>query len=216
MHWTKIKTKHYINSGLTFSQRGYHATFCALVAHLEKYPNDRQLSETFGKNYREILDKFPIIFGNSADNIGLKVLEDVERVSQEKSISRVSSRKHRVKSDGHGDGHVTEQRREEDMRVNKKHNYIEQFDLFYSKYPKKIGKQKAIQAWGKLDLKDGLLEKILKSLEAQKESKQWQKDDGEFIPHPATWLNQERWNDEGVENEESFGERIKRLAGKSD
>ena len=29
-------------------------------------------------------------------------------------------------------------------------------------------------------------------------SAQWRKDDGQFIPHPRTWLNQGRWKDEGV------------------
>jgi hypothetical protein len=27
-------------------------------------------------------------------------------------------------------------------------------------------------------------------------SEQWRRDDGRFIPHPATWLNQRRWEDE--------------------
>lgn len=25
---------------------------------------------------------------------------------------------------------------------------------------------------------------------------QWQRDGGQYIPHPATWLNQGRWKDE--------------------
>ena len=31
---------------------------------------------------------------------------------------------------------------------------------------------------------------------AQKLSRQWQKDGGQYIPNPATWLNQGRWEDE--------------------
>jgi hypothetical protein len=27
-------------------------------------------------------------------------------------------------------------------------------------------------------------------------SAEWTKDGGQFIPHPATWLNQKRWEDE--------------------
>ena len=30
----------------------------------------------------------------------------------------------------------------------------------------------------------------------QKESDQWTRDDGQFIPLPATYLNQGRWKDE--------------------
>jgi hypothetical protein len=37
---------------------------------------------------------------------------------------------------------------------------------------------------------------ILEKIEVYKQTSQWKKDNGEFIPHPATWLNQERWNDE--------------------
>jgi len=33
-------------------------------------------------------------------------------------------------------------------------------------------------------------------VEAQKRSRQWVESDGKYIPHPATWLNQGRWDDE--------------------
>ena len=36
---------------------------------------------------------------------------------------------------------------------------------------------------------------MIEKLVAYKETEQWQKDKGRFIPHPATWLNQERWQD---------------------
>ena len=41
------------------------------------------------------------------------------------------------------------------------------------------------------------LEISLSALENQKKSEQWTKDRGQFIPNPATWLNQQRWLDEG-------------------
>ncbi len=34
------------------------------------------------------------------------------------------------------------------------------------------------------------------AIEVQKQSEQWTKDNGRFIPNPATWLNQGRWEDE--------------------
>ena len=37
---------------------------------------------------------------------------------------------------------------------------------------------------------------VLKAIEAQKHSAQWQRDNGQYIPYPATWLNQGRWEDE--------------------
>lgn len=67
------------------------------------------------------------------------------------------------------------------------------FDRFWSVYPRKIGKGAAKKAWIKLKpWKTGdLVEIILSAIEAQKPH--WK--DPQFIPHPATWLNQERWAD---------------------
>jgi hypothetical protein len=33
-------------------------------------------------------------------------------------------------------------------------------------------------------------------IETHKKSSQWQKENGQYIPNPATWLNQRRWDDE--------------------
>ena len=45
-----------------------------------------------------------------------------------------------------------------------------------------------------------LLEQMLQAIEEQKKSKDWQKDNGQFIPYPYTWLNQGRWKDEVEED----------------
>ena len=70
------------------------------------------------------------------------------------------------------------------------------FNQFWTAYPKHIAKQSAVKAFEKLKPDEKLLEAMLKAIEMQKESKQWEKDDGAFIPYPATWLNQRRWEDE--------------------
>ena len=36
---------------------------------------------------------------------------------------------------------------------------------------------------------------LLTAVERQKCSSQWSRDGGQYIPNPATWLNQERWED---------------------
>jgi hypothetical protein len=75
-------------------------------------------------------------------------------------------------------------------------NVKESFALFWESYPKKMAKAQAQKSFDKI-LKDGTnLEDILKGLELSKKSEQWQKDNGQFIPYPATWLNQGRWEDE--------------------
>lgn len=70
------------------------------------------------------------------------------------------------------------------------------FDQFYSAYPRKIAKKNALKAWDKINVTPDLLKTMLDAIEKQKKSSQWVKDGGKFIPHPATWLNAERWNDE--------------------
>lgn len=40
------------------------------------------------------------------------------------------------------------------------------------------------------------LPELLKAVYAARASKGWRKEDGEFIPHPATWLRGERWEDQ--------------------
>ena len=72
----------------------------------------------------------------------------------------------------------------------------EGFAEFWKCYPKKKAKQAALRAWRKLSGVD--LRTILAALEAVKLSDDWQKENGQFIPHPATWLNGRRWEDEVV------------------
>ena len=67
-----------------------------------------------------------------------------------------------------------------------------EFDLFWDAYPRHEGKQKARQAYNKVDADLGVL---LDALKQHKKSAQWTKDGGQFIPHPATWLNGRRWED---------------------
>lgn len=69
------------------------------------------------------------------------------------------------------------------------------FDEFWSAYPRKVGKQAAWKAWSKLKPSAELTKAILAAVEYQRNCPQWQKDGGQYIPNPATWLNQGRWED---------------------
>jgi len=73
---------------------------------------------------------------------------------------------------------------------------VEDFNKFWNLYPKRIGKAKAIEAWQKIDLNNGLLEEIMAAVKKQSLQDDWLKENGQFVPHPATWLNQNRWEDE--------------------
>lgn len=72
--------------------------------------------------------------------------------------------------------------------------YRSNFASFWEAYPKKVGKPKAEAAFKKLQVDDAVLAKMLDAIERQKQSDQWQ--EPKFIPHPTTWLNQRRWEDE--------------------
>lgn len=70
------------------------------------------------------------------------------------------------------------------------------FAEFWKAYPRKVGKGAAQKAWGKIKSKADTLQAILKAIAWQRTADQWTKDGGQFIPHPSTWLNEQRWLDE--------------------
>jgi hypothetical protein len=83
--------------------------------------------------------------------------------------------------------------------------YTSVFDAFWKWYPRKVGKPNAEKAMKKaLKSSDG--EKLLKGLDAH--LKAWEQIDKSFIPHPATWLNREGWNDEPPKPKEEKKGRV--------
>jgi hypothetical protein len=72
----------------------------------------------------------------------------------------------------------------------------EGFATFWEQYPKKVAKPQALKAWKKIKPAGQILADLMAGLERQKVSADWQKDGGQFIPHPATWLNGRRWEDQ--------------------
>lgn len=72
----------------------------------------------------------------------------------------------------------------------------EAFASFWSVYPRRVGKAAARQVWRTLHPTAELTATILAAVQAQATCPQWTKDGGQFIPHPATWLKQGRWEDD--------------------
>jgi len=76
-------------------------------------------------------------------------------------------------------------------------SYPDDFERFWSAYPRKVGKRKAAEVWARLK-KSGELPpaKTLEfALETQAASLDWRREQGRFIPHPTTWLNRGQWED---------------------
>lgn len=76
------------------------------------------------------------------------------------------------------------------------------FDEFWALYPKKVGKGAARKTWAKIKPDAELHQKILAAVQEAIGSEQWKKEHGQFIPNPATWLNQSRWEDELTKGED--------------
>lgn len=72
----------------------------------------------------------------------------------------------------------------------------ESFEKFWSAYPKKKSKGSAQKWWTVNKPGTDTVEKMIVTIGKLKGTKDWQKDGGQFIPHPATWLNSRGWEDE--------------------
>ncbi|MDH6367155.1 MULTISPECIES: helix-turn-helix domain-containing protein [unclassified Breznakia] len=92
-----------------------------------------------------------------------------------------------------GDNNTSINTKENNKR---KFDYEEAFVIFWDKYPNKKAKPKALTAFRNKCKTTNQFDIILKALDQFIESNDWKKNDGMFIPHPATWLNGERWLDD--------------------
>ena len=144
--------------------------------------------------------KVHYIVSNKLEN-ARKVLvqEDLSKNSQFQEVGNPRTRKQETNA----------------LRINNKclidiniNSYAQNFKKFYELYPRKVGKANVEKWFTKNKPNDNLMETILKALEIQKKSKQWQ--DKQFIPYPYTWLNQKRWEDELdiIENDTSITKNI--------
>lgn len=70
------------------------------------------------------------------------------------------------------------------------------FAEFYAAYPKRQKRAEAEKAWRKLNPSPELQATILSALAVHRAQDAWQRDAGQFVPLPASWLNAKRWLDE--------------------
>lgn len=72
----------------------------------------------------------------------------------------------------------------------------ENFYAFWNAYPKKRDKGRVEKWFTQHKPSKELVELMIKQVERFKETDSWKKDDGKYIPYPATWLNAKSWEDE--------------------
>lgn len=87
------------------------------------------------------------------------------------------------------------QNRTEKNREEKRRDIYAHFETFWAAYPKKKNKKDALKAWRNAKDKPAI-EIITEKLDELKNSNEWKKENGQFIPYPATWLNRGGWEDE--------------------
>lgn len=68
-----------------------------------------------------------------------------------------------------------------------------EFLTFWAAYPRKVKKEMAFAAWVK---QRPPLDACLSALSWQVLTPDWTREQGQYIPHPSSWLNAQRWQDE--------------------
>jgi hypothetical protein len=85
----------------------------------------------------------------------------------------------------------TERETEKEKDTSRKRDDL--FDLFWKAYPKRVGKDAARKAFDKRKPNDELVQTMIQAIGQQQKTDSWIKG---FVPNPATWLNEGRWQDE--------------------
>jgi glutathionyl-hydroquinone reductase len=92
--------------------------------------------------------------------------------------------------------------------VNKSKSSDPLFVEFWKAYPRKTNKDFAEKVFAKLKVDDALLTKMIQAIYAQNKTV-WKDKEQQYIPHPSTWLNGKRWDDEVIAKPMSASDREK-------
>ena len=150
------------------------AVACMLIAS-QDHANDGSFDADPDYFQRVAYLKNKPCFKSLIKNGFLEVLSDASNCKQKQAID------------------TTETEEEEETEAAAKRDF---FAEFWSAYPKKVGKPAAEKSFNRLNVTDELLAQMLFVIQTSKHSDGWQKQGGQFIPNPATWLNQRRWEDQ--------------------
>ena len=151
----------------------------------EKFKKDK--NGFFNRRLREEIQKRRDYSESRRKNRTKQVKNEVNQETYDKDMINIS--------DSHEE-HMEDRNRDINTPKINKEKREELFNLFWINYPKKIGKGKARIAFNKINPNEEFLEKILKAVNAQKRTENWQQFKGKYIPHPTTWLNGEHWENE--------------------
>lgn len=134
-------------------------------------------------------NKLPVIADPSPKNIGDPSQKNIEDPPQEISGNSISCFNESITP------HSPPKRGRRDTEPKKVAEWKpEIFERFWRLYPRGEKRPRAIAAWDRLKPSDELIVEMSNALKRQISSEEWQRGIG--IPHPATWINQRRWEDE--------------------
>ena len=102
----------------------------------------------------------------------------------------VSGSKKNGKGSAEGKGKKKETRAKEE--------YPPDFMLFWKAYPKKKDKKTALKAWDETEADRPEMDILISKVRELSESDEWQRENGQFVKHPATWLRAGGWDDEVI------------------
>lgn len=134
--------------------------------------------------------------GGSGDDLGVGHQITPEPVT----LEPVNESKQSSVDDGKNSSQQTDNQEKSENPAIQQHQkkpadgYSEAFEAWWSIYPKKVGKGDAWKSW-KRDKLDKKSDQLIEKLEAQN-AMQYSFTEYKFIPLPATYLNQSRYDDE--------------------
>ena len=77
--------------------------------------------------------------------------------------------------------------------------YPEDFETIWSAYPKHKSKGAAFKAYQKAKKAGILPDDLLERIQTEAQCADWTKDNGQYVPHMSTWLNQHGWEDDDAQ-----------------
>lgn len=207
MNWINLRTELLRSHEFAVAKKGAIETWLRVLAYCCEQENGGVIrgslawsnevwlrSMTLSKH--EVIDAHPLIQeeGDGYRIVGYPQSKQAEieakREAGRKGGCRSASRSdyRSVATEGEGEGEKKDNRKE-------KKNHLSGFDAFWDLFPLKVKKSKAQESWVKQRCSE-VQDRIITAVQAQRNSNDWTKDNGQFIPHPTTYLNQRRWEDE--------------------
>lgn len=201
---------------LTLEEQGFILQLCAHVALFDGAL--QRDSESLRAEMRPVMarKKFDALWAR-VSSVALSYVAEVDAQAEEcakKSTSRRGAAHARwsrtddanadanASTNGNANAHAiadAEEKRREEKRTPQPPKGADVpvwFSSFWQEYPNRVGKGAALKAWQKLNPDEATVEAIFAALKWQRHQDAWTKDGGKFIPHPSTWLNARRWEDE--------------------